>query len=532
MTEYQVIARKFRPQRFSDVVGQAPLVTTLTNAIKFNRLAHAYLFCGTRGTGKTSIARIFAKALNCQNIGSDFEPCNQCSSCKEITNGNSLDVLEIDGASHRGIDDIRQINETVGFTPASGRFKIYLIDEVHMLTKEAFNALLKTLEEPPPNVKFFFATTEAHKVPATILSRCQRFQLRRISIEEISNKLRFIAQKLNRDVEEEAIYLVAKLAEGSLRDAESLFDQILSYHEGLITSEMTANMLGFASSKILFNLDKAVQNSELAHAFELTHQLFIEGKDLYHFVDTLTEHYRNILTTKLDPKGISQPYFDRALYAESSKIYTQEESLNLLEYLIEARQEMKNSINPQITLEAILLHILQCKKRLCIETIVDKLVALEKSIGSLDTKEVEPKNLEKKNEAPLKSFSENIELSKDSTNLIEKTALPSIEEKKPAYELSIKQEINIDQKQVLLKEEPKANKDQKTVLEHPKKDEPSKPLQKTVPLKEEIKPKQEIQKPQENEVSSKPQAIEKKDETLMRFAAVELEGTLKINTIR
>lgn len=513
MTEYQVIARKYRPQRFSDIIGQAPLVTTLINAIKFNRLAHAYLFCGTRGTGKTSIARIFAKALNCQKLSADFEPCNQCSSCKEITSGNSLDVLEIDGASHRGIDDIRQINESVGFTPSSGKFKIYLIDEVHMLTKEAFNALLKTLEEPPANVKFFFATTEPHKVPATILSRCQRFQLKRISIDEISGKLQRIAKNLHREVEDEAIYLVAKLAEGSLRDAESLFDQVLSYNDGKINAEMTAGMLGFASSKLLFALDDAVKNSNLAYAFELTNQLFIEGKDLYHFVDTLTEHYRNILTAQLDPKGISSPYYDRMLYGQSAKIYTQDESLSLLEYLIDARQEMKHSLSPQITLETILLHILQCKRRLSIEKVVDKLVAIEKALEAFELNEQPTQLPEKKNTEPLKTFSKPVR--SEDVSCITSSKTSDLEDKnKPLLQKELSQ----------LKEEPLSNSIK------PKQEEPLKT--KTSSNTQLNPPKEEQKNIPKASPSLKPISLDKKDETLMRFAAVELEGTLKINTIR
>lgn len=383
MAEYQVIARKYRPKRFSEVIGQGPLITTLINALKFNRLAQAYLFCGTRGTGKTSIARIFAKALNCQNPTKEFEPCNECSSCKEISNGNSIDVLEIDGASHRGIDDIRQINETIGFSPASSKFKIYLIDEVHMLTKEAFNALLKTLEEPPPNVKFFFATTEPHRVPATILSRCQRFQLKRITHEEIVGKLQLIANSLCREVESRAFHLIAKMAEGSMRDAESLFDQVLSFQEGKVKEDAIADMLGLAPGHIFQTLDQAVGNHHLAAAFEITHQLFLEGKDLFHFVDGLTEHYKNILATKLDPKGLSQSLFDKSQYLAAATVYTQDEALNILEYLLEARKEMLHSPSPQIALEAILLHILQTKKRLSIEVLVDRLTALEGSSKNL-----------------------------------------------------------------------------------------------------------------------------------------------------
>ena len=185
---YQIIPRKYRPQAFSSIIGQEAIVITLKNAIRLKRLAHAYLFSGSKGTGKTTLARLFAKALNCKHLDQDGEPCNQCPSCLEITSGHSLDVLEIDGASNRGIDDIRQINETIGYAPASGEYKIYIIDEVHMLTKEAFNALLKTLEEPPPHVKFFFATTEPHKVLPTILSRCQRFDLNRIPEEAMQQK--------------------------------------------------------------------------------------------------------------------------------------------------------------------------------------------------------------------------------------------------------------------------------------------------------------------------------------------------------
>ncbi|MBU6447179.1 MAG: DNA polymerase III subunit gamma/tau, partial [Verrucomicrobia bacterium] len=206
---YQVLARKYRPQSFRDVLAQDAAVTTLKNAIRFDKVAHAYLFCGSRGVGKTTLARLFAKALNCQSLTADFEPCNQCSSCHEISSGQSLDVIEIDGASNRGIDDIRQINETVGYAPSRGRYKIYIIDEVHMLTKEAFNALLKTLEEPPEQAKFFFATTEAHKVLPTIISRCQRFDLARIPPSLIVSKLGEIALDLNRMVDKEALELIA-----------------------------------------------------------------------------------------------------------------------------------------------------------------------------------------------------------------------------------------------------------------------------------------------------------------------------------
>jgi len=284
MSEYQVIARKFRPQSFKDVFGQDAIVTTLRNAMKSKRLAQAYLFCGSRGTGKTTLARLLAKALNCQHPLPDQEPCNQCSSCREIISGMSLDVLEIDGASHRGIEDIRQINDAVGYA-SSGNYKVYIIDEVHMLTKEAFNALLKTLEEPPSKVKFFFATTEPHKVPPTILSRCQRFNLNRIPQTLIVKKLRHIAQQLGVQVDEDALHFLAQRAEGGLRDAESLFDQILAFEKGCVTVDSVTATLGLMPREIYFEIDQAGKEGQFVKAFEIADRVFSEGKDLSFFIE-------------------------------------------------------------------------------------------------------------------------------------------------------------------------------------------------------------------------------------------------------
>ncbi|MDR3624270.1 MAG: DNA polymerase III subunit gamma/tau [Chlamydiales bacterium] len=386
MQKYQVLARKYRPQQFCDVVGQEALVTTLVNAIKFERLAHAYLFCGSRGCGKTSIARIFAKALNCSNLSKDFEPCNACPSCKEITAGCSLDVLEIDGASNRGIDDIRSINETVSYSPSSGKYKIYLIDEVHMLTKEAFNALLKTLEEPPATVKFFFATTEPHKIPSTILSRCQRFQLLRISLDKIVEKLRKIAKDVKVDVDTEALLLIAKNAEGSLRDAESLFDQIISFEKEKITTESIIHVFGLMPTETFFKLDLAGKKGDLACAFDIAHQVFLEGKNIFHFLDGLIEHFRNLLLVKVSPLTIAHQVFspaDRETYQKHGAFYSQEQCLDLLNYLIETRQEMKNTNLSQIALEAILLHILRSHGRISVEVLTKKLSEIEQTIQSL-----------------------------------------------------------------------------------------------------------------------------------------------------
>lgn len=384
MPEYQVLARKYRPQSFLEVLGQEAIVTTLKNAIKFKRLAHAYLFCGSRGTGKTTLARVFAKALNCQAPTPDGEPCNACSSCKEIASGNSLDVLEIDGASHRGIDDIRQINETVGYAASSGKYKIYIIDEVHMLTKEAFNALLKTLEEPPPKVLFLFATTEPHKVLPTILSRCQRFNLSRISIEKIMEKLRRIAQEQGVTVEDEALRLLAHRADGGLRDAESLFDQIIAFHGGNITAKTVSDILGIVSRETLSTLDQAGKEGRLSVAFDIAHQIYTEGKDLVHFVDSLTEHFRTLLLVKLS--GQNTPLLlmseaDKSRYELSAKLYTQEQCLTILDFLIEAQSQIRFQPSGRIAIEAILLRIMRTHQRLPVEFLVRRLAELEQAVS-------------------------------------------------------------------------------------------------------------------------------------------------------
>lgn len=384
MSDYQVIARKFRPQTFKDVIGQDAIVTTLKNAIRFNRLAQAYLFCGSRGTGKTTLARLFAKALNCLHPTEDLEPCNQCASCKEITSGSSMDVLEIDGASNRGIEDIRQINETVGYATASGHYKIYIIDEVHMLTKEAFNALLKTLEEPPPKVKFFFATTEPHKVLPTILSRCQRFNLSRIPQTLIMSKLRRIAGQLDVSVEDEALRLLAQRAEGGLRDAESLFDQILAFEEGPVTILSVTAILGLMPREIYFEIDQAGKEGRFVKAFEIAHRVFAEGKDLTYFIEGLVDHLRQILLLKVagpDSPLLSLSAEEKEKYAQSARLYTQEQCLTLIEYLLQAQNQLRITPFGKISLEAILLHVMESHFRLPIEQLVRRLSELEHMIS-------------------------------------------------------------------------------------------------------------------------------------------------------
>src|SRR5262245_52328521 len=294
MASYQVIARKYRPQKFSDVVGQEHVTQTLANAISQNRIAHAYLFCGPRGTGKTTIARIFAKCLNCTG-GPKVDFSDDDPRCKEITEGRSLDVLEIDGASNRGIEDIRALRETVKYVPAHSKFKIYIIDEVHMLTKEAFNALLKTLEEPPAHVKFMFATTEPEKVLPTILSRCQRFDLRRIPSSLIVKHLSEIATKEKVRIDEAALYAIARGAEGGMRDAESTLDQLISFCGDKIQENDVLSMFGLAGRGQLLSLANMILRGSSSDALRELNDLARNGKDLGRLLSDLLGHFRYLM---------------------------------------------------------------------------------------------------------------------------------------------------------------------------------------------------------------------------------------------
>lgn len=387
MFDYQVIARKFRPQRFKDVVGQEAILQTLKNAIKFNRLGQAYLFSGPRGTGKTTLARLLAKALNCSALV-EGEPCNQCASCQEIGASGSLDVIEIDGASHRGIEDIRKIKETVGYRASSGGYKIYIIDEVHMLTKEAFNALLKTLEEPPSHVKFLFATTEPHKVLPTILSRCQHFHLHRIPLPQMVAKLRRITSDLGVEAETQALHLIARRAEGGLRDAESLLDQLLAFEEGPLSVQTVTSHLGLTSSDIYFEMDRAGKEGRFVKAFEIAQLLFDQGKDLSYFIEGLIDHLRQILVIKLaerDSPLLTLMEEEKEAYEKTAQYYSQEQALSLIQYLLEAQNQLKLSVFTRFSLEAILLHIMRSHFRLSIDQLVARLCELEQGIHEKST---------------------------------------------------------------------------------------------------------------------------------------------------
>ena len=284
---YTALYRKFRPSEFEDVKGQDAIVTTLKNQIQTDRIGHAYLFCGTRGTGKTTVAKIFAKAVNCQHPV-EGSPCGQCDMCRSIAAGTSMNVIEIDAASNNGVDNIREIREEVAYRPTEGRYKVYIIDEVHMLSIGAFNALLKTLEEPPEYVIFILATTEAHKIPVTILSRCQRYDFKRISIETISGRLRELIEKENLDVEDKAVRYIARMADGSMRDALSLLDQCTAFYIGQrLTYDNVLEVLGAVDADVFSRLLRELLERDVKKVIETVDELVMQGRELSQMAGTL-----------------------------------------------------------------------------------------------------------------------------------------------------------------------------------------------------------------------------------------------------
>ncbi len=337
---YLVLARKWRPNNFDEVIGQISTTTTLKNAVKQGKLAQAYLFAGPRGIGKTSCARILAKSLNCKK-GPAPSPCNSCPSCEDISKGRSFDVIEIDGASNRGIDEIRSLRENVKFSPSSGKFKIYIIDEVHMLTTEAFNALLKTLEEPPEHVKFIFATTQPDKLPSTIVSRCQRFDFRPISVIDIIKKLEIIVKHDKFKVDKEALFAIARAASGSMRDAESILDQLGAYSQNKIAVSDVSDMLGLVMQNSLFEIAESIAKKDAKNAIELADKIIGQGKDPYQFIISLMEHFRNLMIAKVGGTVLGNmldlPSEMQERIINQSNAFTLNEILNTIDKLIEAK---------------------------------------------------------------------------------------------------------------------------------------------------------------------------------------------------
>ena len=383
---YLIMARKWRPASFEEVIAQDHITTTLKNALRSGRIAHAYLFSGPRGVGKTTTARILARAINCVD-GPTPTPCGECPICEHIGSGKSLDVIEIDGASHRGIDEIRELREAVRYAPTESKYKVYIIDEVHMLTTEAFNALLKTLEEPPEHVVFIFATTEPHKIPATILSRCQRFDFRRISTDHIVQRLSGIAEKEEIQVDPDALFLLAKKADGALRDAESLLDQLASFEEGRISPELVEEVLGLVDRDILFGLTDAMVRHDAKASLELVDRALDEGRDPDEFALSLMEHFRNLLFTKIDDgrAHIDLLESDRPRYEETSAMFTEEDLLRILQMLSDLTTDLGRSSQPRLRLELAMVKLAKLEPTVQLETLLRKLAALEERVAGRAT---------------------------------------------------------------------------------------------------------------------------------------------------
>jgi DNA polymerase-3 subunit gamma/tau len=378
-TSYLVLARKWRPQLFEEVVGQRHITQTLQNAISQKRVAHAFLFTGARGVGKTSSARILAKALNCER-GLRINPCNQCTNCQEVAHGTSMDVIEIDGASNRGIDEIRELRESVRYTPAKSRYKIYIIDEVHMLTKEAFNALLKTLEEPPPHIIFIFATTEPHKIPATILSRCQRYDFKRIPFREVIESLKRIVEEEKIQISQRGLLSIAQESEGSLRDAQSLLDQVIAYAGKNIHDEDIAEVLGLIDRKMLSDTIEAIADRDVERCMKVIEHVYHFGYDLQHFCRELLQYLRNLILIKVSqhPEGLMELPEEEFIFLKKQAEKFKFDQLNhLFTLLLKGEQETAQSTFPRTMLEVTLIRMATFHPILPIDEMIKQLEAME-----------------------------------------------------------------------------------------------------------------------------------------------------------
>ena len=363
-----VLYRKYRPKTFAEIVGQEHVVKTLTNAISSGMVSHAYLFAGARGTGKTSIGRLLAKAVNCKNRkDGEFEPCNKCDSCQEINQGNAIDLIEIDAASNRGIDEIRDLRDGIRFVPTKSKYKVFIVDESHQLTREASNALLKTLEEPPSHAIFVLATTEAHKMTPTIVSRCQRFDFRRLTMPEIIGRLETILKKEKINSEPEALNLIALSATGSIRDAESLLDEVVSFSgkERAVRKEIVEKLLGVADKAAIFQFLNFINQKKAKEAVEFLNEIIFKGVDLKEFTKSLIQYLREILLLKIDSEFQNPLFFglteeEKKEIKKLAKSFSDDELRSILERFMVAEDKMKSSSIPQLPLELAIVEI--CSK--------------------------------------------------------------------------------------------------------------------------------------------------------------------------
>ncbi len=397
---YLVFARKYRPQDFDAVVQQTHVTRTLVNAIESGRVAHAILFAGPRGTGKTTVARILAKAMNCEQ-GPTGKPCGKCRSCLEIQDGHAADVFEIDGASNNSVDQVRDLRDNLKYMPSHSRYKIYIIDEVHMLSLAAFNALLKTLEEPPEHVLFMFATTEAHKIPVTILSRCQRHDLRRIELPAIVSHLKAICDQEAVTIEEESLGLIAQEAGGSLRDALSLLDHVLACAESEVTSELVADLLGAVERRHLFAFSEAVFSRDLQALFEKIDHVWQHGLEIKRFYSDLVAHFHHLLLVKMGTRSsglVDLPEHEVQQMATQVKSVPEPLLVQLLEMLFQAEQAITFSSQPRMTLELLFIKLFQTPPALSIDRLISGLDQLRTSPSA--TPKIEAVQLPKKEAVP------------------------------------------------------------------------------------------------------------------------------------
>ena len=383
VVSYLVLARKWRPSRFSEVIGQEHVTRTLINAVTSGHLAHAYLFSGPRGIGKTSTARILAKVLNCHQV-KEAIPCNKCSICLEIAEGNNIDVLEIDGASNRGIDEIRSLRDNVRYTPSQGRYRIYIIDEVHMLTPEAFNALLKTLEEPSEHVKFIFATTEPHKIPLTILSRCQHFSFKRIQTQDLVKHLKYMVKTEKIKVTDEALFLIAKNADGSIRDAQSVLDQLISFSpDKEIVVDTVNSLLGLVSQDIYFQFAENILRRDVVKLLVLIDNLVNEGRDIGQVANGLINYFRNLFFISLGKQGeslvdVSQDTKEALIL--QTNLFQKGQLWQILEMISSLEKNIRTTRTPRAFLEIAMIKIINTVSPVMLGEIVEKLVKLEKKL--------------------------------------------------------------------------------------------------------------------------------------------------------
>ena len=386
---YEVIARKWRPQQFDDVVGQRHITDTLKNELRSGRIAHAFLFSGIRGIGKTSAARILAKALNCLSFPAPTpDPCNQCDACLAIKNGTATDVMEIDGASNRKIEHIRELRENIKFAPAKLRYKVYIIDEVHMLTKEAFNALLKTLEEPPKHAIFILATTDTHKVPITITSRCQRFNFRGVGYAQMAEALRGITSAEGIAIDDQSLLYVAKRSEGSMRDAQSILEQVISYCGKDVRQEQVAELLGIVGGESIQTVTEAILANQPERILTVVETLLRDGHDLEQFYKDLVEHFRNLMIMKVSPNA--QQLLENSLLAmdvlqQEIAAASFQELQAIFKYLIRAESLIKQSAYPRFTLEMALLQAPQMRSFEAFDSVLQTVNALGEKFAAFKT---------------------------------------------------------------------------------------------------------------------------------------------------